>query len=229
LKQFVINKQLNKCRYKNDTSIEKMYYLPHINTEMVKNDLKINNNIILTGPNASGKTTIIKSLLMNIIMSQQFGFGCYKSANIKIYDYFHSYLNIPDTSDRDSLFQAEARRCKDILEYITKNNEKKHFCIFDEIYSGTNPLDATLCAEIYLKGLSQFKNLDFILTTHYIDVCKYFENNKKYKNIKNYKMNVLIENDVINYNYLIEPGISHVNGGKQILKDLEYPDYLFNL
>ena len=55
-------------------------------------------------------------------MSQQIGYGCYSSAKIKCYDNFHSYLNIPDTSGRDSLFQAEARRCKDILETITNNN-----------------------------------------------------------------------------------------------------------
>jgi hypothetical protein len=34
------------------------------------------------------------------------------------FDHIHSYLNIPDTSGRDSLFQAEARRCKEILDCI---------------------------------------------------------------------------------------------------------------
>ena len=65
-------------------------------------------NILITGPNASGKTTTIKSILINLIMGQQFGMGCYRKASISVYDYFHSYLNIPDTSGRDSLFQAEA-------------------------------------------------------------------------------------------------------------------------
>lgn len=230
LKKLVSLRKLNRCKYKNkNTTFKDMYYLPHLNIEHVKNDISINKNIIITGPNASGKTTIIKSVLMNIIMSQQFGFGCYKSANIKIYDYFHSYLNIPDTSDRDSLFQAEARRCKDILEFITERIDKKHFCIFDEIYSGTNPNDATVCAKIYLKGLNNFMKLDFLLTTHYIELCEYFNNNKKYENIINLKMNVVEDKNNIKYNYLIEPGISYIHGGKQILKDLNYPDYLFLL
>lgn len=57
---------------------------------------------------------------MNIILSQQIGYGFYDSANINPYDYLHSYLNIPDTSGRDSLFQAESRRCKEILDSLEK-------------------------------------------------------------------------------------------------------------
>ena len=76
-------------------------------------------NIMITGPNASGKTTILKSFLINHILSQQIGCGCYDSAEIKCYDYIYSYLNIPDTSGRDSLFQAEARRCKEIIDNIS--------------------------------------------------------------------------------------------------------------
>jgi len=107
-----------------------------------------------------------------------------KKANIHIYDHFHSYLNIPDTSGRDSLFQAEARRCKDILNVIEQKKNDRHFCIFDELYSGTNPNDAVLCAEIYLKGLTQYTNVEFLLTTHYITLCENInKKNYPYKKI----------------------------------------------
>ena len=64
----------------------------------------------LTGTN--GKTTTIKTALINIILSQQIGYGCFESLKLCPYDNIYCYLNIPDTSGRDSLFQAEARRCK---------------------------------------------------------------------------------------------------------------------
>ena len=218
---------LRKCRYSKSTKITNMYYLPHIYDKPVKNNVSLETNIIITGPNASGKTTLLKSALINVLMSQQFGYGCYKSAKIKIYDMFHSYLNIPDTSGRDSLFQAEARRCKDILENITDNNDDNHFCIFDEIYSGTNPNDAVLCANLYLKGLNHYKKcVDYALTTHYIQLC---ENFNKDKLIQNLKMNVDIKEDKITYLYNLIPGISYVHGGKHILKEMNYPEYLFNL
>ena len=87
--------------------------------------------MIVTGPNAAGKTTLLKSVILNLLLTQQFGVGFYKKAIIKPYDYIYCYLNIPDTSGRDSLFQAEARRCKEILGTIEKHKNKRHFCIFD--------------------------------------------------------------------------------------------------
>ena len=181
--------KINKREFKNKKKMTGMYYLPHIeNSSKVCNDIDIKKNIIVTGPNASGKTTLIKSLLINLIMSQQWGYGCFESCSMKIYDNFYSYLNIPDTSNRDSLFQAEARRCKNIIEKINDTHvrdKETTFCIFDEIYSGTNPVDATLCATAYLKAMNIYKkSCDFILTTHYTELC---ENMDKEKDISKYE------------------------------------------
>ena len=218
---------LKKCRYSNITKIKGMYYLPHLHDNPVKNNVSLETNMIITGPNASGKTTLLKSILINVLMSHQFGYGCYKSASIKLYDMFHSYLNIPDTSGRDSLFQAEARRCKDILECIHDHQDKQHLCIFDEIYSGTNPNDAVLCANLYLKGMNHYKStVDYALTTHYIQLCENFDKDTL---VKNLKMNVEVNEDDIRYLYTIVPGISYIHGGKHILKNMNYPEYLFTL
>ena len=227
LNKVVKSKKLNKCKFGSKTKMSKMYYLPHIENSCVKNSIDLDKNIIITGPNASGKTTILKSILINTLLSQQIGYGCYSKATIKLYDTFHSYLNIPDTSGRDSLFQAEARRCKEILEQITNSPKENHLCIFDEIYSGTNPNDAVLCANLYLKGMNHFKNsVDYILTTHYIQLC---ENFAKDTLIKNLKMNVSVNDEKIKYLYEIVSGISYIHGGKHILKEMNYPEYLFTL
>jgi DNA mismatch repair ATPase MutS len=159
-------------------------------------------------------------------MSQQFGFGCYEKASIGCYDVFHSYLNIPDTSGRDSLFQAEARRCKEILDCITEFPEKKHLCIFDEIYSGTNPNDAVTCAKLYLKGLNLNKSrVDYLITTHYIELCEHFKGKPLFLN---QKMDVTVSSEKIEYSYKLVEGISYVNGGIFILKELNYPTYLYD-
>jgi ABC-type molybdenum transport system ATPase subunit/photorepair protein PhrA len=44
----------------------------------VKNSVDLKKNIIITGPNASGKTTYLKTTAINIILSQQFSCGFYK-------------------------------------------------------------------------------------------------------------------------------------------------------
>jgi hypothetical protein len=217
--KLLVKKKIHKCKFRKTTKIEGMYYLPHIHESPVLNDIDLSQNIMITGPNASGKTTILKALLINLLMSQQFGYGCYKKAQVKVYDIFHSYLNIPDTSGRDSLFQAEARRCKDILVSIVENPNSSHCCIFDEIYSGTNPTDAVSCATMYLEEMNKYKaGVDYVLTTHYIELCELFDDK-----ICNLKMNVNVLEDTIEYLYKIENGISYVHGGKQVLKDLKYP------
>lgn len=233
LSHLVHTKKLNRCSFLKDksskpTKLKKMYYIAH-QENAIQNDICFDKNIIITGPNASGKTTLIKSVIINLFLSQSIGFGCYKKCKTKLYDSFHSYLNIPDTSNRDSLFQAEARRCKDIFEYIKKNNKKRHLCIFDEIYSGTNPQDAVLCADLYLKSMNQYKYcVDFVLTTHYLDLCSKFDNDES--SIKNQQMTVIHQDkENIKYTYLLKDGISEVHGGYQVLKDLDYPEEIMNI
>jgi hypothetical protein len=97
-----------------DISIElkEQIYPPYKDLEqVVPNDVILDKNIIITGPNASGKTTLLKTTTINTIFSQQLGCGFYKKCILNPFSHIHSYLNIPDTSERDSLFQAESRRC----------------------------------------------------------------------------------------------------------------------
>lgn len=205
---------------KNVTKFKNLYYPPH--ETPVKNNVIIDKKIIITGPNAAGKTTVIKSTLMNIILSQQIGYGFYETAKIKPYDYLHCYLNIPDTSGRDSLFQAESRRCKEILDCLEKNSDKNHFCIFDELYSGTNPYEAVASAYGYIDHLSGMKNVDLMLTTHYIELCKNLKSNAS---VKNYHMSVKVLDDhKVEYLYKFKKGVSTIKGGIKVLYDLEYPE-----
>lgn len=190
-------------------------------THAVKNDISLDKQIIVTGPNAAGKTTIIKSTLFNIVLSQQIGYGFYSSANIVPYHYLHCYLNIPDTSGRDSLFQAESRRCKEILDCMSENPDKRHFCIFDELYSGTNPYEAVAAAYGYIDYVSQHSNVDLMLTTHYIELCKLLADHDHIRNMHmDTVMNAAFD---LTYLYKVVPGISSIKGGVKVLNDLEYP------
>ena len=205
------------------TKFCKSYYPALIDKNPVKNTITMKKNVIITGPNASGKTTILKSALINVIITQQFGCGFYESASIKPYKYIHCYLNIPDTSGRDSLYQAESRRCKDILDIITESDKKdEHFCVFDELYSGTNPEEAVLSAYAFLTFLVKYKNVNCMLSTHFKELCFKLNNNIK---IENYQMITERKgDDDFNYTFLFVKGISDISGGIKVLKDMNYPD-----
>jgi len=206
---------------KKKTIFKKAYYAALIHGKPIKNDIKLDKNLIITGPNASGKTTTLKTALINVILSQQFGCGFYKSGNMMPYQHIHCYLNIPDTSGRDSLFQAEARRCKDIIDVIKANKKERHFCVFDELYSGTNPDEAVMSANAFMEYLVKFENVKCILTTHFIAVCKKLNSHPL---IENYQMETTPTGDSFNYTYVLKKGISEVRGGIKVLHDMQYPD-----
>lgn len=213
--------------------IKKMYYPKFINDDIntvIKNDcdLNKNKNMIITGPNASGKTTTLKSTLINIIMSQQIGYGCFESLKLTPYNKIHCYLNIPDTSGRDSLFQAEARRCKDIINSIDEgiNKNATHFCIFDELYSGTNPEEAIVSANAFMDYIVKNENVTCILTTHYVKLCKKLAKNKR---IQNFNMKTTKKIDNFEYTYQLVPGISKIKGGLKVLYDMKYPKEILDL
>lgn len=191
----------------------------------IKNDCIINDkNIIISAPNKAGKTTMLKTTTINIIFTQQFGCGFYDDATLTPYTHIHSYLNIPDTSGRDSLFQAESRRCKDIIDIINANSDPekyRHFCIFDELYSGTNPDEACKAGTAFLKYLCKYPNVNFMLTTHYLSICKRFRNSSS---IENYKMDVnILPDGNFEYKYKMRKGISKIKGAIRVLKDMDYP------
>jgi len=216
---------------KGKPSFKKMYYPKFINDEsssIIKNDCNLNKNMIITGPNASGKTTTLKSALINVLLSQQIGFGCFESLKLTPYDKIHCYLNIPDTSGRDSLFQAEARRCKEIIDCIDEENSKEltHFCIFDELYSGTNPEEAVISANAFMDYIVKNENVTCILTTHYVKLCKKLSKNKM---IKNYNMKTVKKNDNFEYTYKLDEGISKIKGGLKVLHDMKYPKEILDL
>ena len=226
---------LGKARFVEDAEpvFEQQYYPPHqtygnlsettTSDTCVRNTCDLSLNMIITGVNASGKTTFLKTTAINVLISQQYGVGFYRASSLRPYTHLHSYLNIPDTSGRDSLFQAESRRCKEIIDRIeSAPAHSRHFCIFDELYSGTNPEEATQSAASLLRYLSKYENVRFVLTTHYVSVCRKF---RKSGVVQNYKMCVKTGQDGrLVYSYKLKKGISKIRGGMEILKQMNYPE-----
>jgi DNA mismatch repair ATPase MutS len=217
-----------KCKGNYKTKFKNAYFPSLVGKCPVKNTYKLKKPMLITGPNAAGKTTMIKTTIFNILCSQQTGFGYYESASFSPFDYIHCYINIPDTSGRDSLFQSEARRCKDIID-VMKNSgdDATHFCVFDELYSGTNPYEAIASATAFLRYLNTHTNSCYMITTHFLDICNRM---KKDKTVLN--MHMKIDESTINgdfiYTYKLQKGISHIKGGVKVLRDLDYPQYIID-
>ena len=225
---------------------------PQENNPAVSNTVNMKDNLVLTGPNASGKTTVLKSVLLNLIYTQQYGYGFYDECKMPyLYDTFHSYLNIPvgDNNSRDSLFESEARQCLSILDDVRESNKHTmnahHFCIFDELFSGTNPTDAVATSAAFLGYLTtNHPEVDFVMTTHYTDMCKYLRPSSgdiiaeevlhsplssvaspSSKQVNYVMMATKISSvDVIVPAYKLIPGVSTVFGAVSVLRGMNYPN-----
>jgi DNA mismatch repair ATPase MutS len=63
------------------------------------------------------------------------------------------------------------------------------------------------------------------LTTHYLELCKNLDKNKK---IINYNMEIVENFNDFTYTYKLLKGISRIKGGIKVLNDLKYPDEIIN-
>ena len=101
----------------------------------------------------------------------------------------------------------------------------RHFCIFDELYSGTNPDEASKSAYGFLRYLAKRENVRFMLTTHYISVCKRLEE-EECERIRYLQMEVQEEGDDYLYTHCLGEGICEIQGGVQVLRKMNYPEEL---
>ena len=168
---------------------------------------KHNNHILLTGPNATGKSTFIKNVLICILLSQTIGLSPCSGIKLTPFYYVNSYIEIPDKEGYESLYQAEINRCYSLLNNITAYQKKGlfSFIIMDEIFNSTNYIEAISAAYSICYYLFKKNMLLSIITTHYGYLTRI---ESDCKGIINYKMNLDRDNGEIIFNYKITKGIS---------------------
>lgn len=136
------------------------------NQEFQKLDILLKNgNTILTGANMGGKSVILKTLTLNLILAQM-GFYVFSDhATIPILKFIQFLSDdIQDVSKGLSSFGAEIMKLREITGCLTTYD--KGFIALDEFARGTNPSEG----KKFVKGLSNYmKNFDSfsIMATHY--------------------------------------------------------------
>ena len=201
---------------------------PYLNKDevnnIVKNTVNIKNNILITGPNAAGKSTFIKSVIINIILSQTVGICSAEKFEITPFNMIETYLHIPDSKGISSLFEAEMFRSKEYIDKIKNLEQNKFsFIVLDEIFSSTNYVEGFSGAYAILKKISSFSNTLSITTTHYTDL-EILEKDTKGK-ILNYKFEVTHDiNNEIEFNYILKRGTSRQYIALELLKKNGFDD-----
>ena len=170
------------------------------------------NTIIVTGPNAAGKSTFVKTIFVNSILAQTLGIALAKKWYMPLpYRYIDTYFNVPDVEGKTSTFQAEMKRCFKFVSTLEKLKEHggcQALVALDEVFTSTNYKEGISGSYAIIKYISEkFPDILCLVTTHYHCLSELQKiTNKK---VMNYCLDVT-RNDKgeIQNSYKIKKGVS---------------------
>jgi len=179
------------------------------------------NNVIITGPNASGKSTFIKSLVLSVLMAQSLGISSSSKLSLTPFQFLNTYLNIPDAKGRESLFEAEMNRSRQHIDDVKALREPGTYSlvVMDEIFNSTNYEEGVAGAYIVAKELGQTENSLAIVTTHF----PYLTKLSKTGDFLNYKFEVEKNDSILKPTYRLKSGISKQYLALDMLEKKGYP------
>ena len=183
---------------------------------VVSNSAKLDNKLtIITGSNMSGKTTFLRTLAINLVLSYTGAGVCAKSFKAPFVKIFTSMRVMDDVAGGISTFYAEILRIKDMAQYVSENHELPAFCLIDEIFKGTNSADRIVGAEQALKKLSA-GNAMVVVSTHDFELCEL--KTVDGSPADNYHFEEYYENDELKFDYTIKDGRCTTRNAMAILK-----------
>lgn len=181
----------------------------------VTNSSTLGKNVLITGSNASGKSTYIKAIAINAILAQTIHTVLATKWVMKP-SYIVTSMAIQDSVlDGDSYFIAEIKSLKRIIRL---SEEKKPMIAFiDEILKGTNTVERIAASASIMEWLAQNKGMT-ILASHDIELTEM--TGTLYSN---YHFRETIENHKVLFDYKVHKGPSMTRNAIKLLEVLHYP------
>ena len=193
----------------------------------IPNDLKLDNKndqiIMITGPNMSGKSAILRQTALLVIMSQIGSFVPASSMKIGIIDKIFTRVGASDNiSMGESTFMVEMNEAALILNNITS----KSLVLLDEIGRGTSTYDGISIAWAITEYLHEHSSSPKVLfATHYHELNEMTNN---FERIKNYNVSVKEYKDRVLFLRKLVPGGSAHSFGIHVAKMAGMPKYVIN-
>lgn len=146
--------------------------IPYVANDIVMGSPDVN-GILLFGVNAVGKSSLMKSIGIAVIMAQAGFFVAASELEFKPYDYLFTRIQSNDNIYAGmSSFAVEMSEFKIIMKYANANS----IILGDELCSGTETLDATALVAAGINKLAA-RRASFIFATHlhYLSTSKYIK------------------------------------------------------
>ena len=194
--------------------VENLYH-PLI-LEPVANSIKTTQAVLVTGSNASGKSTFLKMVAINAILAQTIHTCMATECKMSYFRVMTSMALRDDLESKESYYIVEIKSLKRILD--SAKEETPLLCIVDEVLRGTNTIERIAASSEILASLCLPHVLSFA-ATHDIELTYMLE-----EYYTNYHFEEEVKEDDVKFNYLLKKGRVTTRNAIQLLKMTGYDD-----
>lgn len=202
-----------KLNYRNDYKAENLYH--PLLCDPVANSIYAKKCVLLTGSNASGKSTFLRSAALNALFSQTIYTSITTDYEGDFYRIVSSMSHKDSIVEGDSYYMVEIKALKRILD-LAADSQEKLLCFLDEVLRGTNTVERIAASTQILKSFDNKKALCFA-ATHDIELttllASYYDN---------YHFDESFVNDDVQYSYRLEDGPARSRNAIRLLKQMGY-------
>lgn len=177
----------------------------------VKNDICTSKCMLLTGSNASGKSTFIKAVAINAIFAQTIHTVLADEYSAPFFRVYSSMALRDDILSNESYFIVEIKSLKRIFSKI-ESDKVPVLCFIDEILRGTNTVERVAASTQLLQELAQ-KNAMCFAATHDIELTYLLE-----EEFENYHFEEVLDGDDISFDYTLKKGRANSRNAIRLLE-----------
>lgn len=182
--------------------------------EPVANSIEENRNVLITGSNASGKSTFLKTVAINTVLSQTIDTSISTFYRASFFQVYSSMALKDNLQGNESYYIVEIKSLKRILSHA--DEEIPMLCFVDEVLRGTNTVERISASAQILKSLSKKQVLCFA-ATHDIELTHMLENE-----YSNYHFQEEIQENDILFNYELYRGRAVSRNAIKLLSIIGY-------
>lgn len=189
-------------------------YHPMLETP-VKNSISAERGVLLTGSNASGKSTFLKTVAINAILAQTIHTCAAESYKTPFFYVYSSMALRDDLAGGESYYIVEIKSLKRILD-AAKNGSKPILCFVDEVLRGTNTVERIAASTQILDSLSGRGILCFA-ATHDIELTGLLDTE-----YENYHFEEDVRDGDVYFNYKLQAGKATTRNAIRLLEVIGY-------
>lgn len=181
----------------------------------VTNSLETCQSVLLTGSNASGKSTFLKTIAINAILAQTLHTVLAQEYRSSIFHIASSMALRDDIMEHESYYIVEIKSLKRILDR-SKSSEIPLLCFIDEVLRGTNTVERIASSSEILRVLANQGNLCFA-ATHDIELTYLLE-----QEYANYHFEEQVTEEEVLFDYRLRGGRANSRNAIKLLQMLGY-------